>query len=227
MKLAKSLLLTCSTLIALPALAAEDAADEAETREILVTAEQWESGAATKTDVPAIEVPQPVTVIPSEVFEAQGAVSIGDTLNYVSGVQSNPYGPDSRVDGAFVRGINAMQFRDGMRDVFSYYATIRADPYNFDSVQVLRGPSSVLFGAGSLGGIINLNSKLPQFMTEGEGSVRYGSFDRKEALFDLTGLGPDARAHQLFVEIGQMHERGEILPQSDWVDHREPDLPGR
>ena len=149
MKLAASLLLTGSTLIAGPALAAEEAEEQGRGSEILVTAEQMVSGAATKTDVPAIEVPQPVTVIPSEVFEAQGAVSIGDTLNYVSGVQSNPFGPDSRVDGAFVRGINAMQFRDGMRDVFSYYATIRADPYNFDSVEVLRGPSSVLFGAGA------------------------------------------------------------------------------
>src|SRR5690606_26595809 len=73
--------------------------------------------------------------------------------------------------------------------------SIRADPYNFDSVQVLRGPSSVLFGAGSLGGIINLNSKLPEFMPSGEVSLRYGSHDRKEALADLTGpLGQDFAA---------------------------------
>ena len=190
MKFVKSLLLTCTALSSMPALAQNDAAAEAE--RIVVTAEVTESGAATKTDTPAIEVPQPVTVIPEELFEAQGAVSIGDTLNYVSGVQSNSYGSDSRGDFSFVRGLDALQFRDGMRDVFSYYASIRADPYNFSSVQVLRGPSSVLFGAGSLGGIINLNSKLPEFMPSGEISLRYGSYDRKEALADVTGpLGGD------------------------------------
>src|SRR5690606_2918455 len=211
MKLVTSLLLTCSTLIAVPALAADEAEDQGG-REILVTAEQMVSGAATKTAVPAIEVPQPVTVIPSEVFEAQGAVSVSDTLNYVSGVQSNPYGPDSRVDGAFVRGIDALQFRDGMRDVFSYYASIRADPYNFDSVQVLRGPSSVLFGAGSLGGIINLNSKLPQFMTEGEVAVRYGSHDRKEALLDLTGPLGDTVAGRVVARVRDSDTQTDFVP---------------
>jgi iron complex outermembrane recepter protein len=190
MRFAKCLLLACTALSAAPALAeggAEDATDA-----IVVTGELLKSGAVTKTDVPALEVPQPVTVIPAELFEAQGAVSISDTLNYVAGVQANPYGPDSRVDGATIRGVDALQFRDGMRDVFSYYASIRADPFNFDSVQVLRGPSSVLFGAGSLGGIINLNSKLPQFSQAGEVSLRYGSHDRIEALADVTGpLGGD------------------------------------
>jgi iron complex outermembrane receptor protein len=189
MRSVRLLLLSCTALSAAPALAAEDAQSGGP---IVVTAEALQGGTATKTDTPAIEVPQPVTVIPAEVFEAQGAVSIGDTLNYVAGVQANPYGPDSRVDGGFVRGVNALQFRDGMRDVFSYYASIRADPYNFDSVQVLRGPSSMLFGSGSLGGIINLDSKLPAFMESGEVSLRYGSHDRFEALGDVTGpLGGD------------------------------------
>lgn len=160
--------------------------------DIVVIGQGGTSDAATKTDTPAIEVPQPVTVIPADLYLSQGALSISDTLNYVAGVQANPYGPDSRVDGATIRGLNALQFRDGMRDVFSFYASIRADPYNFDSVQVLRGPSSMLFGQGSLGGLINLNSKLPSSVAAGEVAVRYGSFDRKEVLADLTGpIAPD------------------------------------
>ncbi len=178
MRFAKSLPLACTALSASPTLAEDDADQEREA--IVVTGTALESGAATKTDVPAIQVPQPVTVIPEEIFTQQGAVSVSDTLNYVAGVQANPYGPDSRVDGGTVRGINALQFRDGMRDVFSYYASIRSDPYNFSSVQVVRGPAVVMFGAGSLGGIINLNSKMPEFSASGEVSLRYGSFDRKE-----------------------------------------------
>lgn len=164
---------------------AEEAGDSR--REIVVNAAREQGGAATKTDTPAIETPQPVTVVSEEVFTAQGAVSVSDTLRYVAGVQANPYGPDSRVDGAMVRGVSALQMRDGMRDIYSYYASIRADPYNFSQVQLVRGPASVLFGQGSLGGIINLVSKQPAFESGGEVSLRYGAFDRKEAMVDLTG----------------------------------------
>jgi iron complex outermembrane receptor protein len=186
MRFTKTVLLYCASTLASPALAADEA-PEGDRDTIVVTAEALPSGAATKTDVPALEVPQPITVVTDDVFEAQGAVSINDTLRYVAGVTANPYGPDSRVDGGFVRGLDALQFRDGMRDIFSYYASIRSDPYNFSEVQLVRGPASVLFGAGSLGGIINMVSKQPEFTTAGEISLRYGSFDRKEALADVTG----------------------------------------
>ena len=120
MRILSASLLACTALTATQALAAEEVEDaEVPRKEIVVTGELTEAGSSTKTDVPAIEVPQPVTIIDDDLFEAQGAVSISDTLNYVSGVQANPYGPDSRVDGAFVRGINALQFRDGMRDILA------------------------------------------------------------------------------------------------------------
>jgi len=192
MKLVATCLLASTALGSSAAWAQDQAAQQDDRQAILVTAARVQSEGATKTDVPAIQVPQPVTVISADLFEAQGAVSISDTLNYVAGVHANPYGPDSRVDGGFVRGVNALQFRDGMRDIFSYYASIRADPYNFSQVEVVRGPSSVLFGAGSLGGLINLVTKQPDFMSAGEVSLRYGSHDRVEALVDVTGpLGDD------------------------------------
>jgi len=204
-------MLCCSAALGtIPAAAEEQAAEEG--GPIVITADALSGGSATKTDTPAIEVPQPVTVVPAEVYEAQGALSVSDTLNYVSGVQTSPYGPDSRVDGATVRGIDALQFRDGMRDIFSYYASIRADPYNFDSVQLLRGPSSVLFGAGSLGGIINLSSKLPEFTPSGEVALRYGSFDRKEALADFTGPIADGIAGRLVARVRDAGTQTDYVP---------------
>ena len=218
----RTILLACSALAAAaPAYASEapgtdtDDPPRAETRsraEIIVTGLRAGSTGATKTDVPLIEVPQPVTVIDASLYEAQGAVSIGDTLRYVAGVQANPYGPDSRVDGGFVRGINALQFRDGMRDVFSYYASIRADPYNFDQVEVIRGPASVLFGAGSLGGIINLVSKTPEATGSGELSVRYGSFDRKEALADVTGPITDTLSGRIVARVRDSGSQTDHVP---------------
>lgn len=200
MRIAKLALVSCSVL-PMPAMAADVDSETRQLTEIVVTAARERSGAATKTDTPVIETPQPISIIKAEEFLAQGAVSVADTLRYVSGVQANSYGPDSRVDGSFIRGIDPLQFRDGMRDLFSYYASIRSDPYNFSQVEVVRGPASVLFGSGSIGGLINLVSKTPRFETGGEVSLRYGSFDRKEALADVTGALADGLAGRLAARV--------------------------
>lgn len=211
MRAVRSIILCCTALTAVPALAEE--ADENDGRsDIVVTAARQASGAATKTDTPAIETPQPVTIVTDTQFTAQGAVSVSDTLRYVAGVQANPYGPDSRVDGAKVRGVNALQFRDGMRDIYSYYASIRADPYNFSQVQLIRGPSSSLFGSGALGGLLNLQSKLPEFTTRGEVSLRYGSFDRKEALADFTGPLGDTLAARIVARVRDSGSQTDHVP---------------
>jgi iron complex outermembrane receptor protein len=159
--------------------AAGDQVDPAD--EILVTGAR----AGTKTDTPAIEVPQPVTVITDSQYLSQGAISIADTVKYTAGVTANAYGRDTRVDSYVVRGIEALQFRDGMRDIYSFYASLTSDPYNFSQVEIVRGPASVLFGQGSIGGLVNLVTKTPNFGTHGEISATYGSFDRKEVLGDV------------------------------------------
>ncbi|AKH42696.1 iron complex outermembrane receptor protein [Altererythrobacter atlanticus] len=208
MKLSRPLLLACTCLGTTPAFA-EEAPDD---RQIIVQGEVLRSASATQTDTPAIEVPQPVTVVTDEIFQAQGAISVSDTLNYVAGVTANSYGPDSRVDGGFVRGVTPLQFRDGMRDIFGYYASIRADPYNFSQVEVVRGPASVLFGAGSLGGIVNLASKLPEFTPGGEVAIRYGSHDRKEALADITGPIGDTIAGRVVARVRDSGTQTDYVP---------------
>lgn len=160
---------------------AQEAKTTDDTQEIVITG----TNAGSKTETPLVELPQPLTIISDEQYLSQGAISISDTVKYAAGVLANPYGRDTRVDGFNVRGINALQFRDGMRDIFSYYASITSDPYNFSRVEIVRGPASVLFGQGSIGGLVNLVSKTPEFRTSGELNLVYGSHDRKEALGDV------------------------------------------
>ncbi|CAN5302063.1 TonB-dependent siderophore receptor [soil metagenome] len=173
---------------------------------IIVTA----ASAGTKTETPLVELPQPIKVITSEQFMSQGAISISDTVKYAAGVLANPYGRDTRVDGFNVRGIDALQFRDGMRDIFSYYASITSDPYNFSRVEIVRGPASVLFGQGSIGGLVNLVSKIPEFRTGGELSLVYGSYDRKEALGDVNLVLTDNLA---------IRAVGRVRDADTYVDH--------
>lgn len=169
--------------------------------DIIVTGAQTAQIAGTKTATPIIETPQPITIVTADTFRAQGAISISDTVKYTAGVTANAFGRDTRVDGFVIRGINALQFRDGMRDIFSFYASITSDPYNFSRVEVVRGPASVLFGQGSIGGLVNLVSKTPEFDTRGEIAAVYGSNDRKEILGDVTGTITEGLAGRLVVRV--------------------------
>lgn len=209
----KSSILAGVALVALtgtPALAAipEDsdrrASAEASTDQhgdILVEGRRDQVFAGTKTDTPLIEVPQPISVITDDVYLAQGAINISDTVRYAAGVNSDAYGRDTRVDSFTIRGVNALQFRDGMRDIFSYYASIASDPYNFSRVEVVRGPASVLFGQGSIGGIINLVSKTPLFTNSADMNLVYGSYDRKEAMADVNGVVHDTLAARIVARV--------------------------
>jgi iron complex outermembrane receptor protein len=166
--------------------------------------------AGTKTETPLIELPQPLTVVPADRYLSQGAISISDTVKYAAGVLANPYGRDTRVDSFNVRGIQALQFRDGMRDIFSYYASITSDPYNFSRVEIVRGPASVLYGQGSIGGLVNLVSKVPEFRTGGELNLVYGSYDRKEVLGDVNLAVTDRLA---------IRAVGRVRDADTYVDH--------
>lgn len=170
-------------------------------REILVEGRRDEAFAGTKTETPLIQVPQPLTVIPEDVYLAQGAINISDTVRYAAGVNSDPYGRDTRVDSFIIRGVSALQFRDGMRDIFSYYASIASDPYNFSRVEVVRGPASVLFGQGSIGGIVNLVSKTPIFTNSADVNLVYGSYDRKEVMADVNGVVGDTLAGRIVTRV--------------------------
>lgn len=188
----ETLTLTSAALLALsaaPAWAIANDADAAgDTNDIIiVTAITDVPTAATKTATPLIQTPQPITIVTDDMFRAQGAINISDTVRYTAGITANAYGRDTRVDSFVIRGIDALQFRDGMRDIFSYYASITSDPYNFSRVEVVRGPASVLFGQGSIGGLVNLVSKVPEYRASGEVAATFGSYDRKELLADVTG----------------------------------------
>ncbi|MEI5686085.1 TonB-dependent siderophore receptor [Sphingomonas kyungheensis] len=169
--------------------------------DILVEGRRDDTYAGTKTATPILQVPQPLTVITDGLYRAQGAINIADTVRYAAGVSAGSYGRDTRVDSFKIRGVDALQFRDGMRDIAAVYASITADPYNFSRVEIVRGPASVLFGQGAIGGIINLVSKTPNFADAGEVGVTYGSYGRKEVLADLNGVAGSTVAGRIVARV--------------------------
>ncbi|RHW17082.1 TonB-dependent siderophore receptor [Sphingomonas gilva] len=161
-------------------------ADSAPGDDIVVIGES--ATTATKTDTPIIETPQAISVVPSELYLDRGARNIQETLRYSAGVTAEPFGLDSRSDGSLVRGLNPVEYLDGMRRIFNYIVLPRIDVETLDRVEVLRGPASVLYGQGANGGIVNMVSKRPEFTPlGGEVKLQYGSFDRKQASIDIGG----------------------------------------
>ena len=164
--------------------ASEDRASAGD--DIVVVAES--ATTATKTDTPLIETPQAISVIPNELYLDRGARNVQETLRYSAGVTAEPFGLDSRSDGSLVRGLNPVEYLDGMRRIFNYIVLPRIDVETLDRVEVLRGPASVLYGQGANGGIVNMVSKRPEFTAlGGEVKLQYGSFERKQASIDIGG----------------------------------------
>lgn len=143
---------------------------------------------ATKTDTPLSETPQSVTIIPRDQMVDQGATNIQDALNYAAGVRSDAYGLDSRTDSVRIRGSYPDVYLDGLRQAYGYYTSnTRTEPYTLERLEVLRGPSGMLFGSGTAAGIVNMVSKRPLQETQREVGVEFGSYGRKQIQTDLTG----------------------------------------
>jgi iron complex outermembrane receptor protein len=163
------------------------------------------SASGTKTDTPVMETPQAITIITRERIEDQGATSLQDALNYAAGVRSDAYGLDSRSDNVRVRGAYPDEYRDGMRRLFGYYTSnTRAEPYLLERIEVLRGPTAMLYGLGSTAGILNMVSKRPQPEAQREIGVQLGNFGRKQIQADLTGpLTKDGDLQYRLVVVGR------------------------
>jgi iron complex outermembrane receptor protein len=169
-------------LLTVPAHAQEQAAST-DGEDILVTANVE---TATKTDTPLVEVPQSISVVSQDLITARGAVGLQEALRYSPGMRTEPNGSDYRFDYMLLRGFGSTDFIDGMRQPDGSF-TPRVETYNLDRIEILRGPSSVLYGQAAPGGIVNSMTKAPQFTFGGEAAVQYGSFDRKQVQADVTG----------------------------------------
>ncbi|WP_447748788.1 TonB-dependent siderophore receptor [Pseudomonas nicosulfuronedens] len=149
------------------------------------------SNSGSKTDTPLLEIPQSISVVTRKQMDAQGAQTVTEALRYVPGVKVEAYGLDPKgFDWMYIRGFNAQATSDylnGLRQQNNSYAFFRSEPYAFERIDVVRGPSSSLFGMGDAGGIVNRVSKKPTANHINEVELTGGNHDRKQGQFDLGG----------------------------------------
>ena len=126
-----------------------------------------------KLTAPLVDTPQSIVVVPRRLLNDQQVTTIRDALRNVPGVSLAAGEGAQQGDNLSIRGFNAQNdfYLDGMRDFGSY----TRDPFNLESVEVLEGPSSVLFGRGSTGGVINQVSKQPMLKPITAGTISIGT----------------------------------------------------
>lgn len=159
-----------------------------------VTVSATRATTATKTDTALIDTPQAISVVTAAQFLDRGALTMQETLRYSAGVTSEAYGLDTRSDQPAVRGFYTVQYLDAMTKLFGYTLIPRAEVYTLDRIEVLRGPSSALYGKGNTGGVTNMVSKRPLFETRLEAGLQFGSYGRKQVQFDLNAASGNALA---------------------------------
>lgn len=162
------------------------------TNDTVVVTSQMQSG-ATKLETPDIETPQAVSIVTRKQYEEQGATSVRQAVSYTPGVYSNQIGASNRFDYIVLRGFSDGSldniYLDGLKMMgdSNSHSSLVIDPWFLDSVEVVRGPASVLYGRSSPGGIVALNSRKPSFDPGGEVKLFAGNNNQRGAAFDVTG----------------------------------------
>jgi catecholate siderophore receptor len=132
---------------------------------------------------PIKDTPQTINVVPLEVLRQQGVFSLRDALRNVSGIAINAGEGGIQGDNLTIRGFSGRNdiYLDGVRDWGSY----ARDTFNLEAVEVLKGPSSSMFGRGSTGGLINEVSKTPLRTPFYEGQLTVGSPELVRTTIDV------------------------------------------
>jgi iron complex outermembrane receptor protein len=183
-----------------PSFAAADPADPqtagSSASEIVVTGAKPvnEASSGTKSDLPLAETPQSISVISSAEIANLGLANLNQALRFVAGVTTEQRGSSAEVYDQFkLRGFDAPQFLDGLKLIGGAgYLTPQIDVSRLDRIEVVKGPSSVLYGQSGPGGLVALSSKLPiDRDLYGAVSGTYGTFDLYRADVDVGGrAGP-------------------------------------
>ncbi len=153
------------------------------------------SATGNKTDSAIAEIPQSISVMGSNEIKDRGAQSLGDVLQYMPGVVASGYGPDVRgYTWPIIRGFDSQfnEFRDGMRLFNASYNYPITEVHGMERVELLRGPSSLMYGQADAGGIINSISKTPNAAHINEIEISFGSPQHKQVAFDIGGAASDS-----------------------------------
>lgn len=184
---------------------------------------------ATKTDTPIEKTPQSISVVTRDEMDTHQPSSVKEALGYSPGITVATRGASNTYDAVKIRGfgsVNQNNYLDGLKLQGDFYNEVIIDPYMLERVELMRGPTSVLYGKSSPGGIISMVSKRPTTEPLKEVQFKMGTdnlwqtgFDFSDALDDagvysyrLTGVARSNDDQQQFSK----QKRYAIAPSFSW-----------
>lgn len=189
------------------------------------------SATATKTDTPIEKTPQSVSVVTREEMDIHQSQSVKEALGYTPGVVVSNRGASTTYDFVSIRGFTSVglsqnNYLDGMKLQGNFYNDAVIDPYMLERVELMRGPTSVLYGKSNPGGIIAMVSKRPTTEPLREVQFKMGTdnlyqtgFDFSDAIDDngefsyrLTGVARSNDQQQ----VNAKQKRYAIAPSFTW-----------
>ncbi len=171
------------------------------------------SMAGTKTNTPIMQTPQAISVVGSEQIRDQKPSKFDEIVRYTPGILGGTFGADIRNDWFLIRGFKSDDnslFLDGLQLFYTSYASWKLQPFNLARVEVLRGPSAVLYGGSSPSGIVNAVSKTPPME-----AIRYleagvNNYGNSYLAFDVGGpaVTPVENGKLFYRMVGQVQGGG-------------------
>lgn len=159
-----------------------------------------------------IEASRSVTVVSEATLARQRATSVVDILRAVPGVEVIRQGGYGQTASVFIRGarsedtlvlIDGMEANDAMAPSRGFdFSTLSAN--QVARIEVYRGPQSVRFGSGALGGVINIVTKEGQGPRRSTYLIEGGSYDTVRVALDSAG-NDGTRGYSLGAEGYQSH----------------------
>jgi iron complex outermembrane receptor protein len=208
LRLSRNLLLASTILVSASHGSAQEAAADGDQTQLQTIVVQGQGGAqntsdslvansnrsATKTDAPVLETPQSVTTVSRKQIEEQNPQTVSEALRYTAGVLSDR-DSSSRYDSVFLRGFGAfgtdtnyVSYLDGLKLVRGQgFATPQTDPFFLDHIDVLKGPSALLYGQINPGGLVNQVSREPSSVASNEARLEVGTDGRVQSGLYSTG----------------------------------------
>jgi iron complex outermembrane recepter protein len=140
----------------------------------------------------------PVSILNGRELSLRRESTLGETLNGTPGVNSSYFGPNS--SRPIIRGMDGdrvriMQNGVGLLDAsaLSPDHAVGADPFIAEQIEVIRGPATVLYGAGAIGGVVNvIDHRIPKEPVNGatgRGEIRFGGADREKGGVAVIDVG--------------------------------------
>ena len=156
------------------------------------------SGTATKSNMTLMETPAAVVVVDKELLEEQANSTLQDSIRNVSGLTQagNNYGIGDNLN---IRGLGANYTYDGMYGGASLGNSFNPTRSltNIESVEVLKGPATGLYGMGAAGGVINMVEKKPQDKESYQIKASLGQWNNHAIMLDATSAITDKTAYRL------------------------------